>query len=146
MMPIATASRYVKSDADLMINISGSKKKLIEDRIAEGDFCPDMYADAQAEIFKLMDRDNFSRYKKSKHFAQLRDEMNFYAEVSTKKVGSPEEQKRSFLRRWTFNDPDSTPTLPEDVKPGVPAMVVDGDAKARVALAAVTTADEAVVA
>ena len=77
MMPIATASRYVKSDADLMINISGSKKKLIEDRIAEGDFCPDMYADAQAEIFKLMDRDNFSRYKKSKHFAQLRDEQGY---------------------------------------------------------------------
>ena len=34
--------------------------------------------DAQDEIFKVMNKDNFPRYKKSRYFQELRREMDFY--------------------------------------------------------------------
>ena len=97
--------KYVDKNADLMVNIRGDKTKKIKDAIDAATPTADMFLEAQEEIYKLMEKDNFPRYKSSKFFKTLGEKVGFYdkdalgAETASK-VGDARYVKKE--RRWTF--------------------------------------------
>jgi hypothetical protein len=57
---------YIDDDADRKINVSNTQSNIVKDKIDRGIISIDMFNETQTEIFNLMEKDSFPRFKKSK--------------------------------------------------------------------------------
>jgi len=71
--------KYVKPGAPNEINISGTVRKEIEDEIDSADYSYDMFAKAKLEIQKMVEADNFNRFRISPEFGELLSTIGQYA-------------------------------------------------------------------
>lgn len=62
---------FIAASASSMVNINHINRRTILERMASRHISADLFDDAQLEIFKLLDADSFSRFKKAPHWALL---------------------------------------------------------------------------
>ena len=100
----AIYSKYISADADLMVNIGATKVTAIKAAIDAGSVDVNLFLDAQAEVFKMMQKDNFVRYQKSKQFEALGEKMGFYKKQDK---GTQEQIQNAAYnpqsKRWSFS-------------------------------------------
>ena len=70
-----------------------------------------LFLDAQAEVFKMMQKDNFVRYQKSKQFEALGEKMGFYKKQdkdtqsrSARVVQQPSSQEQTIVATTNCNE------------------------------------------
>ena len=56
---------FVKPGAPLEVNISGTQRAVLRRLLRAGTTSPHMFEEARGEVFRLMRRDNFPRFKHS---------------------------------------------------------------------------------
>ena len=91
---------YICPNADYMVNIRSQTTREITRRIQEDVIDVNMFDEAQVEIYNLMRRDNFPRFKKSEEFRKLGDALSFYGSGAGD-GGSP---VRTVSERWAFKE------------------------------------------
>ena len=102
--------QYVAKNADLMINISSGRAATIKNEIDTNLVNIDTFLSAQEEIFKVMKRDNFARYKKSEYFEKLIASMDTYSTTSNIDAAEVEAKSSSFVSaRGKSTDTDANP-------------------------------------
>lgn len=70
--------KFIDDSSPTQINIKSNIREVIEQDMKEGHVTADTLLGAQAEIYMLMDRDNFARFKRSEAFANLLVEIDPY--------------------------------------------------------------------
>ena len=110
--------QYVAKNADLMINISSGRAATIKNEIDTNLVNIDTFLSAQEEIFKVMKRDNFARYKKSMYFEKLIASMDTYSTTSNIDAAEVEAKSSSFVaargKSMDANPDDVKVTTDED--------------------------------
>lgn len=74
----AIYGEYVADSAPQQINIRSSVRKAIDARRKADDIDSTLYDAAQEEIYKLMEKDNFARFRKGDTFKRLLEEVGSY--------------------------------------------------------------------
>jgi len=75
---------YISPTADLQVNIGGDIRAIIESDLSQKNIKPNMFTEAQEEIFKLMNRDSFKRFQQSPLFDEFLAEAGQYKEIEKK--------------------------------------------------------------
>lgn len=70
--------RYILPNAPAEVNIPADMRDAVIKRVKEFDYSYDMFAEAKEEIFRLIQADNFTRYKKSPQFQSVLEEIGQY--------------------------------------------------------------------
>lgn len=71
-------NRFVKEGAVNEINISSDCREQITNKIQQGEYTYDMFLPAKVEVFRLLEADNFARYKESLDFQTFLQQIGVY--------------------------------------------------------------------
>jgi len=71
-------STFIAQKSPEQVNIPATMRVAIEKRMEVGDYKHDLFEQARLEIFKLMERNNFKRFKDSKQFQELLEKLQPY--------------------------------------------------------------------
>lgn len=82
--------QYIIDDAPEQINLEDKTRRVILQRFAKGSIDQRIFHQAKDDIYNLMERDNFSRFKKSPLFQEMLSELGTY------KRGKNEKRKSLF--------------------------------------------------
>lgn len=74
----AIFKRFILPNSPAEVNIPADMRDAIINRVKELNFSYDMFAEAKEEIFRLIQADNFARYKKSPQFQSVLEEIGQY--------------------------------------------------------------------
>ncbi len=67
------------------VNLKSNNRQPIEEALKTRNWCRDTFKKAQDEIFLLMEKDNFARFKKTAGFKDMLHELEVYNLTDTKR-------------------------------------------------------------
>jgi len=78
----AIFAKYIAADAPQQINIKSSSREMITRRIELDDIDADLFSEAKAEVYELMNLDVWARFKASDAFKLMLEEIGVYGRVT----------------------------------------------------------------
>eukprot|EP00511_Aplanochytrium_stocchinoi_P012579 CAMPEP_0204877114 /NCGR_PEP_ID=MMETSP1348-20121228/48015_1 /ASSEMBLY_ACC=CAM_ASM_000700 /TAXON_ID=215587 /ORGANISM="Aplanochytrium stocchinoi, Strain GSBS06" /LENGTH=327 /DNA_ID=CAMNT_0052033951 /DNA_START=20 /DNA_END=1003 /DNA_ORIENTATION=+ len=73
-------NKYIINDAEEMVNMSGEVREELLEKINKGEYSFNMFADAQKEVYNMVEADNFTRFKHSQDFQkEVLDKLGRYS-------------------------------------------------------------------
>ena len=74
----ALYEKYISEAADLQVNVPGKMRKAIKAVVDGEEITEDIFEGSQNEIYKLMVRDNFARFKKTEEFKNFFENLGIF--------------------------------------------------------------------
>lgn len=82
-------NKYISETAESQVNINGSVKSVIQKELKAGTVTRKMFDKAQKEIFELLSRDSFPRFRKTPSFQRY---LVYWTRVHGKRYTKPNKE------------------------------------------------------
>ncbi|KAJ3425739.1 radial spoke head 1 [Anaeramoeba flamelloides] len=93
---------YISSESEHQVNIDAKTRNRIISNFQKGDFSRTLFQEAQEEIYKLMETDSFTRFKRSKLFKDLDNDWKLV--MGGKRPQGPKTERKQNLLKLIQNE------------------------------------------